>query len=68
MTLLRRQLGASIRVLLLCAACSLLAAPPVSAAPGVPRVSDIQAWTNEIYTRVAIYTGDEVSWQANTVR
>jgi N-acetylmuramoyl-L-alanine amidase len=67
-THLRRQLGASILVLLLCEACSLLAAPPVSAAPGVPRVSDIQAWTNEIYTRVAIYTGDEVSWQANTVR
>ncbi|MGE5283524.1 MAG: N-acetylmuramoyl-L-alanine amidase [Actinomycetota bacterium] len=68
MTHLRRQLGASILVPLLCAACSLLAVPQASAAPGVSRVSDIRAWTNEIYTRVAIYTGDEVSWQANTVR
>ncbi|HSE14873.1 MAG TPA: N-acetylmuramoyl-L-alanine amidase, partial [Candidatus Deferrimicrobium sp.] len=25
-------------------------------------------WTNEIYTRVAIDTGEEVSWQANTLR
>jgi N-acetylmuramoyl-L-alanine amidase len=66
-THLRRQLGASILVLLLCAACSLLAAPPVFAAPAA-RVSDIRAWTNEIYTRVAIDTRDEVSWQANSVR
>jgi N-acetylmuramoyl-L-alanine amidase len=66
LTLLRRHLGASI--LLFCAACSLAAAPPVVAAPGGPRISDIQAWTNEIYTRVAIYTGDEVSWQSNTLR
>ncbi|MBP2678621.1 MAG: hypothetical protein H6Q82_1686, partial [Deltaproteobacteria bacterium] len=67
MTYLRRQLGASILFLLLCAACSLLAVPPVSAAPAA-RVSDIRAWTNEIYTRVAIDTRDEVSWQANSVR
>jgi len=66
-TLLRRHLGATLAILL-CAAGSLLASPPVSAAPGVPRVSDIRAWTNEIYTRVAIDTGDEVSWQANTLR
>jgi N-acetylmuramoyl-L-alanine amidase len=66
-THLRRQLGASILVLLLCAACSLLAAPLVFAAPAA-RVSDIRAWTNEIYTRVAIDTRDEVSWQANSVR
>ncbi|MGB7630534.1 MAG: N-acetylmuramoyl-L-alanine amidase, partial [Candidatus Deferrimicrobium sp.] len=67
MTLLRRHLGAFI--LLFCAACSLVAAPPIAAAaPGVPRVSDIRAWTNEIYTRVAIYTGDDVSWQVNTLR
>jgi N-acetylmuramoyl-L-alanine amidase len=53
----------------LCAAGLPLAAPPAAAAaPGVPRVSDIRAWTNEIYTRVAIDTGDEVSWQANTLR
>ncbi|MBE0607434.1 MAG: N-acetylmuramoyl-L-alanine amidase, partial [Deltaproteobacteria bacterium] len=36
-------------------------------APGGSVVSDIRAWTNEIYTRVAIDTGDEVSWQANTL-
>jgi len=65
LTLLRRHLGAFL--LLFCAACSLVAPPPVAAAPAVSRVSDIQAWTNEIYTRVAIYTGDEVSWQANTL-
>ena len=64
-TLLRRHFGAFL--LIFCAACSLVAAPPVDAAPGDSRVSDIRAWTNEIYTRVAIYTGDEVSWQANTV-
>ena len=65
-TLLRRHLGAFL--LIFCAACSLVAAPPAAAAPGAPDVSDIQAWTNEIYTRVAIYTGDEVTWEANTVR
>lgn len=32
-----------------------------------PSVSGIHAWTNEIYTRVAVYTGDEVSWRADTV-
>jgi len=66
LTLLRRHLGAFL--LLFCAACSLVAAPPVAAAPGISRISDIRAWTNEIYTRVAIYTGDEVSWEANTLR
>ena len=65
-TLLRRHLGAFL--LIFCAACSLVAAPPAAAAPGAPDVSDIRAWTNEIYTRVAIYTGDEVTWEANTVR
>ena len=68
LTLLRRYLGASLLAGFLCAAGSLPAVPPASAAPGVPRVSDIRAWTNEIYTRVAIDTGDEVSWQANTLR
>ena len=69
LTLLRRHLGAAILAVLLCAAGLPLAAPPAAdAAPGVSRVSDIRAWTNEIYTRVAIDTGDEVSWQANTLR
>ncbi|MDP2657379.1 MAG: N-acetylmuramoyl-L-alanine amidase [Candidatus Deferrimicrobium sp.] len=69
MTLLRRQLGAAVLAVFLCAAGLSLAAPPAAdAAPGVPRVSDIRAWTNEIYTRVAIDTGEEVSWQANTLR
>ena len=63
LTLLRRHLGAFLAVFL-CAAGLPLAAPPAAAAPGV---SDIRAWTNEIYTRVAIDTGDEVSWQANTL-
>jgi len=66
LTLLRRHLGAILAVFL-CAAGLPLAASPAAAAPGVPRVSDIRAWTNEIYTRVAIDTGDEVSWQANTL-
>lgn len=68
MTLLRRHFGAAFLAVFLCAAGLPLAAPPAAAAPGVSRVSDIRAWTNEIYTRVAIDTGDEVSWQANTVR
>lgn len=68
LTLLRRHLGAAILAVFLCAAGLPPAAPPAAAAPGVPRVSDIRAWTNEIYTRVAIDTGDEVSWQANTLR
>jgi len=69
LTLLRRHLGAASLAVFLCAAGLPLAAPPPdAAAPGVPRVSDIRAWTNEIYTRVAIDTGDEVSWQANTLR
>jgi N-acetylmuramoyl-L-alanine amidase len=67
LTLLRRHLGAILAVFL-CAAGLPLVPPPASAAPGVPRVSDIRAWTNEIYTRVAIDTGDEVSWQASTLR
>jgi N-acetylmuramoyl-L-alanine amidase len=38
-----------------------------TAGPGRPaRVSEILAWTNEIYTRVAIYTGEEVEWKADT--
>ena len=69
LTLLRRQLGAAILAVFLCAAGLPFAAPPAAdAATGVPRVTDIRAWTNEIYTRVAIDTGEEVSWQANTLR
>ena len=68
LTFLRRQLGAALIAGFLCAAGLPPAAPPADAAPGVPRVSDIRAWTNEIYTRVAIDTGEEVSWQANTLR
>jgi N-acetylmuramoyl-L-alanine amidase len=67
LTLQRRHLCAILAVFL-CAAGLPLAAPPAAAAPGVPRVSDIRAWTNEIYTRVAIDTGDEVSWQSNILR
>jgi len=67
LTLLRRHLGAAF--LLLCAAALPVFAPPSdAAAPGAPRVSDIRAWTNEIYTRVAIDTVEDVSWQANTLR
>jgi len=68
LTTLRRQLGAAFLAAFLCAAGLPLPAPPADAAPGVPRVSDIRAWTNEIYTRVAIDTGEEVSWQANALR
>jgi N-acetylmuramoyl-L-alanine amidase len=69
LTLLRRHLGTAFLAVFLCAAGLPFAAPPAAdAASGVPRVSDIRAWTNEIYTRVAIDTGDEVSWQANTLR
>ena len=54
---------------LLQAALLLLFATAAAAVPGNPPVlSEIHAWTNEIYTRVAIYTGEEVQWQANTVR
>jgi len=68
LTLLRRHLGAAFLAVLLCAAGLPLSAPSAAAAPGDSRVSDIRAWTNEIYTRVAIDTGEEVSWQANTLR
>lgn len=66
LTLLRRHLCAATLAAFLCAAGFSFAAPP--AADAAPGVSDIRAWTNEIYTRVAIDTGDEVSWQANTLR
>ncbi|MHB1012601.1 MAG: N-acetylmuramoyl-L-alanine amidase [Desulfobacteria bacterium] len=69
MTLLRRHLCAAALAAFLCAAGFPFAATPLAdAAPRVSRVSDIRAWTNEIYTRVAIDTGEEVSWQANTLR
>ncbi|HEX7523237.1 MAG TPA: N-acetylmuramoyl-L-alanine amidase [Candidatus Deferrimicrobium sp.] len=66
MTKLRRHLCAAFLAVFLCAAGLPFDAPP--AADAAPGVSDIRAWTNEIYTRVAIDTGEEVSWQANTVR
>ena len=66
LTLLRRHLCAATLAAFLCAAGFSFAAPPVAAA--APGISDIRAWTNEIYTRVAIDTGEEVSWQANTLR
>jgi N-acetylmuramoyl-L-alanine amidase len=66
LTLLGRHLCAAFLAVLLCATGLPFAAPP--AAAGVPRVSDIRAWTNEIYTRVAIDTGEEVSWQADILR
>ena len=69
LTHLRRHLGAAILGVFLGAAGAPLSAPPAAdAAPVVSRVSDIRAWTNEIYTRVAIDTGEEVSWQVNTLR
>jgi N-acetylmuramoyl-L-alanine amidase len=67
LTLLGRHLCAAFLAVLLCATGLPFAAPPAAAA-GVPRVSDIRAWTNEIYTRVAIDTGEEVSWQADILR
>jgi N-acetylmuramoyl-L-alanine amidase len=50
---------------------AVLLAQPLSpasgeSAPQPARVSEILAWTNEIYTRVAIYTGEEVAWKADT--
>ena len=68
MTLLRRHLGVFLAGILCATGLPFVAPPPADAAPGVSRVSDIRAWTNEIYTRVAIDTGEEVSWQANTLR
>ncbi|MBE0605854.1 MAG: hypothetical protein IH610_06125, partial [Deltaproteobacteria bacterium] len=50
MTLLRRHLGAAFLAVLLCAAGLPGVAPPAAAAPGGSVVSDIRAWTNEIYT------------------
>jgi len=49
-----------------------VSASPLAAHAGVtprsaPVLSEIHAWTNEIYTRVAVYTGDEVSWQVGTL-
>jgi len=66
LTFLRRHLGAAILAVFFCAA-GLPGITPPAAAAGASRVSDIRAWTNEIYTRVAIDTGGEVSWQANTL-
>jgi len=54
LTLLRRHLCAATLAAFLCAAGFSFAVPPVAAA--APGISDIRAWTNEIYTRVAIDT------------
>ncbi len=64
---LRRHLFAAMSAAVLLT----LSLPPASAeflppAGGTARVSEILAWTNEIYTRVAIYTGEEVAWRADT--
>ncbi len=67
LTLLRRLLGAAFLAVLLCAAGLPGIAPSAASAAGASRVSDIRAWTNEIYTRVAIDTGNEVTWQADTL-
>ena len=65
----RRHPGAAILAAILCAgAVSFFPPQGADAGTGAARVSDIRAWTNEIYTRVAIDTGDEVSFQANTLR
>lgn len=65
---LRRHLGASFLAAILCAAGLPLMIPQIAAAAPPARVSDIRAWTNEIYTRVAIDTREEVSWEANSVQ
>jgi N-acetylmuramoyl-L-alanine amidase len=70
LTLPLRRIGAA---LLAAAVLIAVGVSPASAAraPGAgssPVLSGIHAWTNEIYTRVAVYTGDEVSWQADTVQ
>ncbi|GAB4235788.1 MAG: N-acetylmuramoyl-L-alanine amidase [Deltaproteobacteria bacterium] len=65
----RRSHGATILSALLFAAVLPFLAPRAAAASsGAARVSDIRAWTNEVYTRVAIDTGGEVSWKADTLR
>ena len=59
--------GALLAALLSAAPLSLPAAQGAAPTAPPPVLSGIHAWTNEIYTRVAIYTGEEVGWQADTV-
>ncbi|MEW6719606.1 MAG: AMIN domain-containing protein, partial [Thermodesulfobacteriota bacterium] len=70
MTCPRRYIGGALlaAAVLLAAVVSPREARSAVAPPAVPVLSEIHAWTNEIYTRVAIYTGEEVSWQADTVK
>jgi N-acetylmuramoyl-L-alanine amidase len=69
LTHLRRHLCAVLLAFSFCAGGLPSAVTPAAGATdGVSHVSDIRAWTNEIYTRVAIDTGEEVSWEANTLR
>jgi N-acetylmuramoyl-L-alanine amidase len=59
-----RHLGAALLAVgVFCAPFS----PAVPRSAAAPSVSDIRAWTSEIYTRVAIDTGEEVEWQAKTL-
>jgi N-acetylmuramoyl-L-alanine amidase len=68
-TLPRLHVGAALL------ACAVLVAGGVSPAFAArpagtkdsPVLSEIHAWTTDIYTRVAVYTGDEVSWRADNV-
>jgi N-acetylmuramoyl-L-alanine amidase len=63
----RYILGALIALLLSAPPAPIPAARAAPPADRPPVLSGIHAWTNEIYTRVAIYTGGEVNWQADTV-
>jgi N-acetylmuramoyl-L-alanine amidase len=65
--LLRRPLLTAVLAVFLLSPVLSADPPQASAAAGASKVSDIRAWTNEIYTRVAIDTGDEVSFQAKTL-
>jgi N-acetylmuramoyl-L-alanine amidase len=60
--------GALLAVTLSTAPVTLPAAHGATPSRKPPVLTEIHAWTNEIYTRVAIYTGEEVHWQADTVR
>lgn len=69
MTLLYRYILSALLALLLSSAPGALPGAHAAAPGGSPPVlSGVHAWTNEIYTRVAIYTDEEVAWEANTVQ
>ncbi len=68
MTLQLRNILCALFALLLSTAIVPLPSAQAAAPAKSPAVlSGIHAWTNEIYTRVAIYTGEEVNWEADTV-